>query len=234
MKDNKSNVTTVKAWFGDSHSEQEKRELFLYLDFAMRYVHDRGYCVYTFDPNEIEILNNSVKQVKFNTLLEMPKDDTRFQNKLKDEDIYNSAAVQVLLYSKFPINTKTEFIKEHFDDFTTFLPESDVRYYRGVLQDNAAIYFTEFEQERIRRESENLEKELSDMTKEKVVSLDEYKKKKDLIKMLSNDKINNTIYRSINVVKESAFINILLYPTVMIVLFLVYTFMCYIIRILGI
>lgn len=233
MKDNKSNVTTVKAWFEDSHSDQEKRELFLYLDFAMRYVHDRGYCVYTFDPNEIEILNNSIKQVKFNTLLEMPKDDVKFQNKLKDEDIYNSAAVQVLLYSKFPLNTKTEFIKEHYDEFTTFLPESDVRYYRGVLQDHASIYFTEFEQERIKRENDNLEKELSDMSDKKDISKEE-KKKKDLIKMLSNDKINNTIYRSINVVKESAFINILLYPTVMIVLFLVYTFMCYIIRILGI
>ena len=231
MKDKKSNVTTLQEWFKDSHSEEEKRELFLYLDFAMKYVHDRGYCVLTFNPSEIEILNNSIKQVKFNTLLKMPEDDLAYQNRLKDEDIFNSAAVQVLLYSKFPLNTKTDFLKEHFDDFVTFLPESDSRYYRGVIQDGASVYFTEFELERVRREEEQLEKELSDLPNQ---NIDDAKKKKQaLVKMFTNDKINNTIYKKINVVQESAFINVLLYPTVGIVLFLVYTFVCFLIRILG-
>lgn len=231
MKDKKSNVTTLQEWFKDSHSEEEKRELFLYLDFAMKYVHDRGYCVLTFNPSEIEILNNSIKQVKFNTLLKMPEDDIAYQNRLKDEDIFNSAAVQVLLYSKFPLNTKTDFLKEHFDDFVTFLPESDSRYYRGVIQDGASVYFTEFELERVRREEEQLEKELSDLPNQNID--DENKKKQALVKMFTNDKINNTIYKKINVVQESAFINVLLYPTVGIVLFLVYTFVCFLIRILG-
>lgn len=231
MKDKKSNVTTLQEWFKDSHSEEEKRELFLYLDFAMKYVHDRGYCVLTFNPSEIEILNNSIKQVKFNTLLKMPEDDIAYQNRLKDEDIFNSAAVQVLLYSKFPLNTKTDFLKEHFDDFVTFLPESDSRYYRGVIQDGASVYFTEFELERVRREEEQLEKELSDLPNQNID--DEKKKKQALVKMFTNDKINNTIYKKINVVQESAFINVLLYPTVGIVLFLVYTFVCFLIRILG-
>ena len=231
MKDKKSNVTTLQEWFKDSHSEEEKRELFLYLDFAMKYVHDRGYCVLTFNPSEIEILNNSIKQVKFNTLLKMPEDDLAYQNRLKDEDIFNSAAVQVLLYSKFPLNTKTDFLKEHFDDFVTFLPESDSRYYRGVIQDGASVYFTEFELERVRREEEQLEKELSDLPNRNID--DENKKKQALVKMFTNDKINNTIYKKINVVQESAFINVLLYPTVGIVLFLVYTFVCFLIRILG-
>lgn len=231
MKDKKSNVTTLQEWFKDSHSEEEKRELFLYLDFAMKYVHDRGYCVLTFNPSEIEILNNSIKQVKFNTLLKMPEDDLAYQNRLKDEDIFNSAAVQVLLYSKFPLNTKTDFLKEHFDDFVTFIPESDSRYYRGVIQDGASVYFTEFELERVRREEEQLEKELSDLPNQNID--DEKKKKQALVKMFTNDKINNTIYKKINVVQESAFINVLLYPTVGIVLFLVYTFVCFLIRILG-
>lgn len=231
MKHKKSNVTTLQEWFKDSHSEEEKRELFLYLDFAMKYVHDRGYCVLTFNPSEIEILNNSIKQVKFNTLLKMPEDDIAYQNRLKDEDIFNSAAVQVLLYSKFPLNTKTDFLKEHFDDFVTFLPESDSRYYRGVIQDGASVYFTEFELERVRREEEQLEKELSDLPNQNID--DEKKKKQALVKMFTNDKINNTIYKKINVVQESAFINVLLYPTVGIVLFLVYTFVCFLIRILG-
>ena len=118
-----------------------------------------------------------------------------------------------------------------FDDFVTFLPESDSRYYRGIIQDGASIYFTEFELERVRREEEQLEKELSDLPNQNKDV--EYKKKQALVKMFSNDKINNTIYKKINVVQESAFINILLYPTVGIVLFLVYTFLCFLVRVLG-
>lgn len=232
MKNNNSNVTTLETWFKDSHTEKEKRELFLYLDFAMRYVHERGYCVYSFNPSQIEILNNSVKQVKFNTLLKMPADDIKYQTKLKDEDIFNSAVLQVLLYSKFPLVTNPDFLKEHFDEFTTFLPESDFRYYRGVIQDNASIYFTEFEFERVKREEEQIEKEL-DVNNSKSSSGNVEKKQKELKMMFSNDKINNSIYKSINGNKEAAFINVLVYPVVILVLVLVFEYMGYLIRLLG-
>lgn len=229
MDDKKIDVITLKEWFADSHIDKEKRELFLYLDLAMRYVHDRGCCIKTFNPSEIEILNNSINQVKFNTLLKMPEDDLNYQNQLKNEDIFNSSILQVLLYSKFPLNTPADFIKEHYDDFITFLPESDINYYRGVIQNNVSVYFTEFELERIKRENQKLENELDSNGSNNSFFKPIYKLKEKF----SNDKINNAIYKKVNTYKEAAFINILLYPTVVIVLVLVYSFICFLIRNLG-
>lgn len=226
-------VINLKDWFKESHSDDDKRNLFLYMDFAMRYVHDRGYCVSTFNPTEIEILNNSIKQIKFNTLYKMPEDDPEYQEYLKNEDIFNSSAVQILLYSNFPMNTKTDFLKQNFEEFISFLPETDIPYYRGVIERGASVYFTEYELERVKRENENLENELKELNTPKDNIINDYKKKKDLSKMFTNDKINNAIYRKINSIQESAFINVLLYPTVVIVLILVYSFIKFLIRNLG-
>ena len=229
MNNRQVQVTTLKEWFQDSHSDEEKRELFLYVDFAMKYVHDRGYCIKTFNPKEIEILNNSVNQIKFNTLLKMNDDDIEFKEILMNEDIFNSSALQILLYSKFPLNTPSEFLKEHFDDFTTFLPESDVPYYRGVIERGASVYFTEYELERVKRENESLEKEIKEMDGANNISSN----KKDLSLMFSNDKINDVIYKKINTMQNSAFLNVLLYPTVFIVLALVFSFVMFLIRTFG-
>ena len=230
-------VISLKEWFQGSHTDNEKRELFLYVDFAMKYVHERGYCVKTFNPKEIEILNNSINQVKFNTLLKMYDDNYNstdadsYTQKLIDEDIFNSSALQILLYSKFPLNTSPQFLKEHFDDFTTFLPETDIPYYRGVIERGASVYFTEYELERVKRENEALEKELKELSNNNnqanVVSLT---KRQDLSKMFSNDKINNVIYKKINGLQDSAYLYILLYPTVFIVLALVFVFIVFIIK----
>lgn len=230
MKENKSvRITTVKDWFREGHTSDEQRELFLYMDFAMKYVHERGYCVATFNPKEIEILNNSTNQIKFNTLLKIPDDDINFQQKLINEDIQNSSTLQIILYSNFPLNTKTDFIKEHFDEFTTFLPEKDVPYYRGVIERGASVYFTEYELERVKRENENLEKEINSISNDGREQSNIYKK--DLYSMFSNDKINNAIYKKINNnLQDSAFLNILIYPTVIIVLALVLTFVLFLIR----
>ena len=52
-------------------TDEELRTVFFNMDLAMKYIHEKGYCIKSFDLNEIEILNNSPKQVKFNTLLKL-------------------------------------------------------------------------------------------------------------------------------------------------------------------
>lgn len=225
-----NNVIKLYEWFKEPHSDEEKRNLFLYMDFAMKYVHDRGYCIATFNPNEIEILNNSIKQVKFNYLYKMPEDDIPYQEKLKNEDIFNSSTVQILLYSKLPMMINVDYLKEHFDEFTTFLPEKDVPYYRGVIERGASVYFAEYELERVKRENDTLEKELNELEGKRDYNTTLYNKNNDLSKMFTNDKINNSIYKKINYIQESAFINVLLYPTIAIVLALVYTFVSFLIK----
>ncbi len=227
-KNSNVDVITLKDWFQGNHSMEEERQLFLYLDFAMKYVHNRGYCILTFNPSEIEILNNQISHIKYNTLLKMP-DDFNYQMKLMNEDIINSATLQILLYSKFPLNTKFEFIKDNFDSFSSFIPPSDVQYYRGVIERGASVYFTEFESERLKRDNDKLKQELNEISPK-----NNKLKSAEISNMISNDKVNNSIYKKINNIQDSAFINILLYPTVFIVLALVFTFICFIFRYLNI
>lgn len=228
MNDNNqiSTVTLSKWWFGSEHSENEKREVFLYIDFAMKYVHNRGYCVKTFDPKEIEILNNSINQIKFNTLLKMP-DDNSYKKRLTNEDVFNSALLQIGLYSlseKNFYNINANFVKENFEKFTPFLPETDVPYYRGIIERGASVYFTDFELERIKRENANLEKELNEIASkdDKMVKFSADYANRSL--MYSNDDINNVIYKQLNknIIKNGAFLNIFVYPMIFIILIVVF------------
>ena len=51
---------SLDSWIKSFRDEEEMREIFLNMDRAMKYLHDRGYCVKSFDPRNIFILNNSV------------------------------------------------------------------------------------------------------------------------------------------------------------------------------
>ena len=144
MANRKSNSTiNLNNWISEAHSDEEKRDLFLNMDIAMKYIHDRGYCIKTFNPKEIELLDGSVSKVKFNTLLVMPI-DREYQKKLIKEDIYNSSMLQIGIYSNCLDYLSRDFVKENFDSFLVFLPEVDSPYYRGVIERDAMVYFSEF------------------------------------------------------------------------------------------
>ena len=72
-------------------SEEEMREIFLNMDRAMKYIHDHGYCVKSFDPRNIMILNNSINQIKLDTVA-LPDDYAEKKQYIK-EDIYNSSFI---------------------------------------------------------------------------------------------------------------------------------------------
>ncbi len=219
-----NNMTLKDWWYKSEHPSSQKRQMFLYIDFAMRFVHSKGYCVKTFDPKEIEILNNSIDQIKFNYLIEMPE-EAATKTKLMKEDIYNLALLQVGLYcfsaNNF-YNMNSNFVKENFDKFVPVLPETDIPYLRGIIERNANVYFTEFELERIKREDNNLQKEIEVLDNKNEIVL-----KKNLEKKyndFSNDKINNVIYKQIiknneyQKLKNSAFVSIFVYPMIFVIL----------------
>ena len=196
-----------------SISDDKFKEVFLNMDLAMKYVHKHGYCVKSFNPLEIQILNNSPKQIKFNTLLEMPEDKA-IQDELKNEDIFHSACLQIGLYTNSLRYLKEDFLRENFDEFAKNLPQDDVPYYRGVIQRKAGVYYSEYIAEKKKRDLEMLEKELA--------SGEGKDSNKQLIKSnglgfreenINNDKINDNIYKQINGLKDTAFINYLIIPT---------------------
>ncbi len=186
---------TVKSWFKDKHSEDDVRELFINIDKTMKYAHENGCFIKSFDPDEITILDDSVGNINiiFSTLLRLPENDYRFKSELIKEDIFNSSVLQILLYSKFPLTTPPDFIRDNFDAFCIFLPQSDIPYYRGVIMRGASVYFIEYDTSRVEREIKALEKATSE-------------------------------------IGEAAFLNVLIYPTIFIVLILIFTFICFILK----
>lgn len=217
-----NDAVSLKSWVDTFRSEDELREVFLNMDRAMKYVHEHGYCVKTFDPREIEILNGSVNQIKFNTLLQMPSDYS-IQRRIVKEDIYNSTFIQIGIYTKCLEYLNPDFLKQNFQRFSTFLPQGDIPYYRGIVERGASVYFCEYAMEKKKKDLEMLENEVSS----NVDDAGGYGAGKRLVKSNGtsisddihiNDSINDSIYKQINSKSDAAFINFLVYPTIVLIL----------------
>ena len=212
--------TTLEQWVKDHYSEEELRSIFLNMDRALKYIHDHGYCIEVFYPTEIKVLNNEDDHIQFNKLVELSKDPSISREMIK-EDIFNSSLIQVGIYSKSLKYLNPEFLKENFDDFSQFIPQGDVPYYRGVIQRGASVYFCEFALEKRKRDLEDLEKELGEEGSKELVKTPE----PDII----NNKINDQIYRQINGMRDAAFVNLLLIPTIILGLLLVFGLLSWVI-----
>ena len=103
---------SLDDWIKSYRDEEEMREIFLNMDRAMKYIHDHGYCVKSFDPRNIMILNNSINQIKLDTVA-LPDDYAEKKQYIK-EDIYNSSFIQIGLYSKCLPFLKRDFLKPNF------------------------------------------------------------------------------------------------------------------------
>ena len=222
-KDNDTDVeVNLYDWTGregklGNIGEENMREVFLNMDKAMKYVHNHGYCVKSFSPFEIQVLNNSPRQIKFNTLLEMPNDFT-IKEKLKREDIFHSACLQIGLYTNSLRYLKESFLKENFEEFAKNLPQDDVPYYRGVILRGASIYYCEYLAERKKKDLEMLEKEVNGDGKNSNKQLIKSNGNAFREESMTNEKINDNIYRQINGLKDAAFVNYLVFPTLILLI----------------
>lgn len=197
---------TLEDWISRYRSEDDMREVFLNMDRAMKYVHDHGYCVKNFHPRNIEIINQQFDQIRFKTLLEMPFDPMERKQYIKD-DIYNSSFLQIGIYTKCLYCLKRDYLKANYDSFSQFLPEGDIPYYRGVIERGASVYFCEYDLEKRKRDLVALEKEVG--------GEDVPTDKSSLDGLHVNEEINSVIYRQISKKNEAAYINFLVYPTIM-------------------
>lgn len=206
-----SESTSLDSWIKSFRDEEEMREIFLNMDRAMKYLHDRGYCVKSFDPRNIYILNNSLDQIKLD-IIPLP-DDYAVRKQYIKEDIYNSSFVQIGLYSKCLPYLKKDFLKSNFDRFCEFLPEGDVPYYRGVIDRGASVYFCEYAMEKANRDLATLEKELAG----EGMGLSISKQKNPMGDVNVNTRINDGIYKQLSSKREAAFVSLLLFPTALLV-----------------
>lgn len=204
----------LQAWLGDFHSEEELREVFINMDLAMKYIHVRDFCILSFHPKDIELLNNTVNQVKFSQLMKMP-DSIEDKKELVREDIYSSSFLQIGIYSKCLEYLKPSFLKENFDRFTTFLPEGDIPYYKGIVERGASVYFSEYAAEKKKRDLQTLETQFEEEGVSKGRSMVKSNGKSltadDMFEQ--NAKINDSIYREL-ITKDAAYVHFLIYPVI--------------------
>ena len=210
QKKNDNNSETLYQWINFHHNEEELREVFLNMDRALKYIHDHDYCIEVFYPTEIQVLNNETDHIRFKKLIELPS-DPEVRRQWITEDIFRSSLIQIGIYSNSLKYLTPDFLKENFDSFTQFIPSGDVPYYRGIVQRGASVYFCEYAVERRNRDLEELEKELGE----------DADKEKQLLKTptnedITNNRVNDVIYRQINGLKDAAFVNMLLIPTIVI------------------
>lgn len=213
---------TLQEWFSNYHTQEDLQNLFVNMDLAMKYIHDQGYYIGSFALNSIELLNNSIKQVRFDQLQEMPYNFSE-QKKIVRDNIFLSAVLQIGIYANclqyFRPETM-EFLKSNFAQFSLFLPEEDVPYYRGIIERGAAVYFSAYVGERKKRDLTNLEKEFGDETNANGHGKALVKKSGDYTAtdlVPQNVKENEIIYASLSK-KEAAFARSLIYPILVLLL----------------
>ena len=198
-------------WINQHRSENDLREVFLNMDVALKYIHNHDYCIEVFYPSMIEILNHSPKQIQFKKLMELPHDNF-MKKQMIEEDIFHSSLLQIGIYSNTLKYLTPEFLKENFDSFIQFIPSDDVAYYRGVVQRGASVYYSDYSLEKRKRDLEQLESELGGESNGK--QMVKNNGHNIGLEPISNNKINDQIYRQINGLKDSAFIRILILPTI--------------------
>lgn len=220
---------TLLDWIKMHRSEEDMREVFLNMDIALKYIHDHGYCIEVFYPTHIEILDNQVDHIQFDNLVELSSDPISRKQMIK-EDIFNSTLIQIGLYTNTMRSLTPSFLRENFDNIARFVPEGDVPYYRGIVQRGAAVYFCEYAVEKMNRDLDQLDQQIQESEGGK--PLQKSNGHFEGTTTLSNDEINNNIYKQINGLKDVAFINYLLIPTIALVSLILIAFISWLLSFL--
>ncbi len=211
---NKVESVTLDEWINSHHNEEDMRTVFLNMDRALKYIHDHGYCIEVFYPTEIRVLDDKPDHIQFNKLLELPSDFSVRRDMIK-EDIFNSSLIQIGYYTNSLKYLSPDFLKEKFDSFAEFIPSGDTPYYRGVVQRGASVYFCEYALEKNNRDLEALEAQLNESGgSSDSRSLVKTTNHNVGIQSITNDSINDAIYKQINGLSDAAFVNLLIIPTI--------------------
>lgn len=222
---------TLQEWLSKYHLQDELQSLFVNMDIAMKYIHDQGYYIKSFALDSIELLNNSIKQVKFDEVEEMPLNFSQ-QKELVHNNVFLSAVLQIGVYAKclqYFTNETMQFLKENFDQFSIFLPEEDVPYYKGIVERGATVYYSEYVGQRKVRDLKNLETQFENDGGGKEDGKSLVKKTgnytaEDLVPQ--NTYENEMIYANL-AKKDAAFARALIYPVLIFLAGLIILLLCY-------
>lgn len=211
----------LKEWLNYNHNDEELRKLFYNMSKNIKYIHDRDYYVKTFNLNEIEIINpETLNPIQYNTIIKSTDENN---DEIKREDIYNLAFMQIGIYTEMLNVLRPDFLKENFDSFVPLLPEADVPYYRGIVTRGARVYYSDYIDEKNKREIENLQTATGEATKSSNLKGKQFVKATDAGRLYAAqaEKETRNLYSDIDSRKDAAFISFLLFPILLIALGLV-------------
>lgn len=223
FSNNSDSTISLNDWINCEFDVDTAREMFIYMSSALKYIHKQGYYVSSFYPNDIDILNGAINQIRFNGLERMP-DNVAMRKQIVKSNIYSSAFLQVGIYSNCLDYLKSSFLRENFDKFSELLPVEDIPYYKGVVLNGVSVYFDDYVVEKRKRE-------LSELKNMVGTSNEGYGSGKKLIKTngnssfedesinsfnfdFSNNEVNGFIYKQLGSgLKDAAFVSFLIIPT---------------------
>ena len=212
------NGITLYEWLKTKRSEEEKRDLLLNMDIALKYLNDRDMMVTSFNPNDIEIMNNDVKEIMFNSVDHM----NNIADSIVRRNIYEEAKLALSIYLNYFEGLNDDFLKSNYDEFVFAIPADDVNYYKGIIVNGSSVYFSEFDFEKRKRDIMKLNGEVKD---------DEMSNDLNGLMPLNNDSINNKLYSK--VFREGAYANTSILPKVMILFGFIICFISIVLYVFG-
>ena len=217
---------SLDEWFRTHTSDDERKELFIYMDKALKYIHKNKYCVGIFHPSRIFVLNDDVRYIQFLDLVEMPEDDYE-QRDIVKQDLFNSTYIQIGLYFGRFLNRT--FLIENADQVLANVPEYAVAYYKGILN-GASVYFSDYCFEKDKRALMQFKKEFEDGNSDDTLT-ERYNEIENVDD--SNEGINKYIYGQINGYRDGAFVHMLIIPTIAISMLTLFGVICWLISIFS-
>lgn len=200
----------LRDWFRQETKEEQLRKMFYNMSSTMKYIHSYDYYISSFNLSEIEINNlENLSPIQYNQLNKMSEED---DSKLINHNIFVLALMQVGAYTNTLDTLNAQFVKENFNEFEIFLPESDIPYLRGVIQRNSPVYYCDYIDEKSKRDIEKLEAETGGPT---TLEGGRQKNKATSIGTAMADKETSKLYNVLED-KQAAFASFLILPLSMI------------------
>lgn len=214
-----NDAITFREWLDSSHTQEELRDVFINMDLAMKYIHEQGYYISSITPDTISILNHSIRQIQFRSLAELP-DTLREQKEVIHQNIFTFAVFNIGVYADclpYFTNETIKFLKTNFSFFADFIPNSDVPYYRGIIERGASVYFSDYVAEKKKKDLTAIENDVSSAmsSSKRLVKSNGNYSAEDFLP--HNDKENQMIYADL-MKNNGAFARAMIYPILILIM----------------
>lgn len=130
-------------------SLDEKKNIVLNMDRCLKVYNDSGYKITNFSPEQII---NDGGVYKFSS--------TEYIGNILEEErkanIKNLVKLSIGIYMDYYFGLDDKFLEENFSQFSIFIPEDWINYYKFIVERGSNTYLTEFVNEKNKREVEKL------------------------------------------------------------------------------